>query len=128
MERLLHQSLLQGLALGYVPQRDQTSRARHLSGSQRRDCDIVVARRRTGAQLRLSVRLLRALMPLEQGYLARHELRNGAPDGFGERATQDALCGRVEVYDSFLRVTTYPDVHTLSQHDALRNTTPLPPV
>jgi hypothetical protein len=59
-------------------------------------------------------------MPLEQGNLARHDLRNGAPDGFGERATQDALCGRVEVYDSVLRVQNYHSVPHALDDDVTR--------
>src|SRR5215204_2835156 len=112
MERLLRQPLLQALALGYVPERDQAPRARNISGVQRRDRDIVVAWRRTGAQRRLFVRLLRAVVTLEQGNnLAGHHPRNGVPDGFRERATQDALRSRVEVYDLVLRVQDDHSVH-----------------
>src|SRR5918998_914286 len=122
MERLLRQPLLQALALGYVPERDQTPRARNISAVQRRDRDIVVAWRRTGAQRRLFVRLLRAVVTLEQGNnLAGHHPRNGVPDGFRERATQDALRGRVEVYDPVLRVQDDHSVPHALDDDVARN-------
>jgi hypothetical protein len=57
------------------------------------------------------------LVPLEQANLARHDLRNGVSDGFGERVTQDALGGRVEVYYPVLRVQNdYSVPHALNDH------------